>query len=61
MPKGQMDVPLSEEGRKQVWLLGKALQHHRFSKIFASDLQRASEVNMQIPHCSQGLDINAGQ
>ncbi|XP_071792310.1 fructose-2,6-bisphosphatase TIGAR-like [Asterias amurensis] len=42
--QGQMDVPLSEEGRKQVWLLGKALQHHRFSKIFASDLQRASET-----------------
>ncbi|XP_022079166.1 fructose-2,6-bisphosphatase TIGAR-like isoform X2 [Acanthaster planci] len=41
--QGQMDVPLSEEGRKQIWLLAKALEQHRFTKIFASDLQRARE------------------
>ncbi|XP_038073394.1 fructose-2,6-bisphosphatase TIGAR-like [Patiria miniata] len=46
--QGQMDVPLSEEGRKQIWLLAKALEQHRFTKIFASDLQRATETAQAI-------------
>jgi len=38
---GQLDVPLTELGRKQAELLGKALSSIAFDAVFASDLERA--------------------
>lgn len=44
--QGHMDSPLSEEGRKQTFDLVKRLMYEKvqFSKIYASDLTRASET-----------------
>jgi probable phosphoglycerate mutase len=38
---GQLDVPLSEEGKRQARALGKALRHVPLSAIYCSDLARS--------------------
>ena len=42
--QGQLDPPLSEEGRRQAALLGARLAGRKFSGIYASDLKRAFET-----------------
>lgn len=41
---GQMDVHLSEYGKKQAMLLAKSLATESFSKLYTSDLVRCVEV-----------------
>jgi broad specificity phosphatase PhoE len=42
--QGQLDPPLSEEGRRQAALLGARLAGRAFSGFYASDLKRALET-----------------
>jgi broad specificity phosphatase PhoE len=42
--QGQMEFPLSEEGRKQALLVGKALSEERLDAIYSSPLGRAFET-----------------
>ena len=42
--QGQLDPPLSEEGRRQAERLGRRLAEHRFAAAYTSDLQRAFET-----------------
>jgi broad specificity phosphatase PhoE len=42
--QGQLDPPLSEEGRRQAALLGERLAGRRFAALYASDLARAFET-----------------
>ena len=42
--QGQMDVPLSEFGRRQVSMLAKRLAECEFSAVYASDLSRTNET-----------------
>jgi len=42
--QGQLDPPLSNEGRRQAALLGARLAGHKFSGFYASDLKRAFET-----------------
>ena len=42
--QGQLDPPLSGEGRRQAELLGRRLAGRRFTGFFASDLKRAFET-----------------
>jgi len=42
--QGQLDPPLSEEGRKQAELLARRLAGHRLAGFYASDLKRALET-----------------
>ena len=42
--QGQMEFPLSEEGRRQGLLVGKALAKERFDAIYSSPLGRAFET-----------------
>lgn len=41
---GQMDVPLSEEGRIQAQMAGNFLKTFRFTRIISSDLSRCMET-----------------
>jgi broad specificity phosphatase PhoE len=43
--QGQLDPPLSEEGRRQAMRLGRRLAGRRFSGLYSSDLQRAAETS----------------
>ena len=42
--QGQLDPPLSEEGRRQASLLGSRLGGRKFAGLYASDLKRAFET-----------------
>jgi probable phosphoglycerate mutase len=42
--QGQLDPPLSDEGRRQVELLARRLAGRRLAGFYASDLKRASET-----------------
>jgi broad specificity phosphatase PhoE len=42
--QGQLDPPLSGEGRRQAELLGHRLAGHRFPGFYASDLKRAFQT-----------------
>jgi broad specificity phosphatase PhoE len=42
--QGQLDPPLSDEGRRQAARLGKRLTGRRFVGFYSSDLQRAMET-----------------
>lgn len=39
--QGQLDPPLSDEGRRQAALLADRIAHRRFAALYTSDLQRA--------------------
>ncbi|MEZ0329138.1 MAG: alpha-ribazole phosphatase [Dissulfuribacterales bacterium] len=41
---GQMDVPLSEEGRAQAAMIGNWLRSSNFSRVISSDLSRCTET-----------------
>lgn len=55
---GQMDVPLSGDGRRQAVMLGEWLKKsgYSFSKFITSDLSRCVETS-QIIHDIMGLDV----
>ncbi len=67
--QGHMDVPLSDRGRRQAELVGKALSGVRFDRVYSSDLSRAAETAkaiMRYQDCSLVLDrrlreINGGK
>jgi len=42
--QGQLDPPLSEEGRSQARRVGRRLANHRFAGFYTSDLERAHET-----------------
>jgi broad specificity phosphatase PhoE len=42
--QGQLDPPLSEEGRSQARRVGHRLANHRFGGFYTSDLERARET-----------------
>jgi probable phosphoglycerate mutase len=42
--QGQLDPPLSEEGRRQATRVGRRLARHRFAGFYSSDLKRALET-----------------
>lgn len=42
--QGQLDPPLSDQGRRQAELLGARLGVHRFVAAYSSDLKRAAET-----------------
>jgi broad specificity phosphatase PhoE len=42
--QGQLDIPLSEEGRAQTRALAKQLAHKNLAAVYASDLLRAAET-----------------
>jgi probable phosphoglycerate mutase len=42
--QGQLDPPLSNEGRRQAELLARRLARHRLAGFYASDLKRAFET-----------------
>ena len=42
--QGQLDPPLSDEGRRQAAQLGRRLAGRRFAGFYASDLKRATET-----------------
>jgi broad specificity phosphatase PhoE len=46
--QGQLDPPLSEEGRRQAARLGRRLAGRTFSGLYSSDLKRALETSMAI-------------
>ena len=48
--QGQMEFPLSEEGRRQAFLAGKALAGERLDAIYSSPLGRAFETAEIIAH-----------
>jgi broad specificity phosphatase PhoE len=39
--QGQMEFPLSKEGRRQATLVGRALAHEPFDGLYSSPLSRA--------------------
>jgi len=47
---GRSDVPLSDAGRRQAELLGRALESERFDRVFASPLVRAVETARLMGH-----------
>lgn len=54
--QGQLDVGLSEKGRRQARLLGRRLRQEKIAAIYASDLKRARETAQII--CEEtGLSI----
>jgi probable phosphoglycerate mutase len=53
--QGQLDPPLSAEGRRQAELVGRRLAGHRFEAFYASDLKRAWETAQAIG-AAIGLD-----
>jgi probable phosphoglycerate mutase len=42
--QGQLDPPLSEEGRRQAMRVGRRLAQHDFAGFYSSDLKRALET-----------------
>ena len=52
--QGQLDPPLSDEGRQQAALLGARLAGRRFAGFYASDLKRAFET-------AEGIGARLGQ
>ena len=48
--QGQLDPPLSDEGRRQATSLGARLAGRSFTGFYTSDLQRASETSQLIGH-----------
>ena len=46
--QGQLDPPLSEEGRHQAERVGQRLAGHRFAGFYSSDLKRAFETSQAI-------------
>jgi 2,3-bisphosphoglycerate-dependent phosphoglycerate mutase len=46
--QGQLDPPLSDEGRRQAARLGRRLAGRKFSGFYTSDLQRALETSRVI-------------
>jgi broad specificity phosphatase PhoE len=42
--QGQLDPPLSEEGRRQAMRVGRRLARHRFAGFYSSDLKRALDT-----------------
>jgi broad specificity phosphatase PhoE len=46
--QGQLDPPLSDEGRRQAALLGRRLAGRTFAGFYTSDLKRASETSALI-------------
>jgi broad specificity phosphatase PhoE len=46
--QGQLDPPLSDEGRRQAARLGRRLAGRKFSGLYSSDLKRAIETSMVI-------------
>jgi broad specificity phosphatase PhoE len=42
--QGQLDPPLSDEGRRQATRVGRRLARHRFAGFYSSDLKRALET-----------------
>jgi phosphoserine phosphatase len=46
--QGQLDPPLSDEGRRQAARLGRRLAGRKFSGFYSSDLQRALETSRVI-------------
>ncbi|MEA2628743.1 MAG: hypothetical protein QOJ10_1203 [Chloroflexota bacterium] len=46
--QGQLDPPLSDEGRRQAARLGRRLAGRRFSGLYSSDLKRALETSRVI-------------
>jgi broad specificity phosphatase PhoE len=52
--QGQLDPPLSDEGRRQARLAGKRLAGRRFVAAYASDLARAFETALLI---GESIDI----
>ena len=55
---GQIDTCLSETGRQQALMVGSRLQNERWTHVFASDLNRATQTAQAIVeankynHCS---------
>ena len=43
--QGQLDPPLSDEGRRQAAQLGRRLAGRKFAGFYSSDLKRASETS----------------
>jgi broad specificity phosphatase PhoE len=46
--QGQLDPPLSDEGRRQAAMLGRRLAGRRFAALYSSDLRRAVETSAAI-------------
>jgi broad specificity phosphatase PhoE len=46
--QGQLDPPLSDEGRRQAAMLGRRLAGRRFAALYSSDLRRAVETSSAI-------------
>jgi len=53
--QGQLDPPLSDEGRRQALLLGNRLRTRKFVGFYASDLKRAFETAEVIGGAIDGL------
>ncbi|HEX9363752.1 MAG TPA: histidine phosphatase family protein [Candidatus Dormibacteraeota bacterium] len=53
--QGQLDPPLSDEGRRQALLLGNRLRTRKFAGFYASDLKRAFETAEVIGGAIDGL------
>jgi broad specificity phosphatase PhoE len=53
--QGQLDPPLSDEGRRQATQLGRRLAGRRFAALYSSDLNRATETAKAIGE-AVGLD-----
>lgn len=43
-PDCNLDVPLSEEGKRQAWLLGRRMKRYPVDALYSSDLLRAVET-----------------
>jgi len=57
--QGQLDPPLSEEGRRQATRVGRRLAHHRFAGFYTSDLKRAHETAQLIGKVTGGTPTPA--
>ena len=54
--QGQLDPPLSDEGRRQAAQLGRRLAGRTFAGVYTSDLRRAAETAMLV---GQALGVDA--
>jgi probable phosphoglycerate mutase len=57
---GQVDLPLSEEGRQQAHLLNEALASSSFDRIYCSDLIRSLETARIISAQEERIEIVPG-